>query len=791
LKNQTGGGYNDEKIVPQYVFNESKNKDKEAINRVKLTEQINKPVLKKQEPVMQQFVPVLGIDNPYRLEYPNYYVPIVNQNTINVSNPLTAQPLDIVNNIYEDYIIPDLYTKESSTIESRMNIYNIIRNTVMNKVDGKEINLASKNESSILSYIKLLEANPYHIMKNSTNPYRTNPFNMVVLRSGYPIRFMQNGLATGLGKNSVSMNLRIYNLNNGEYYFPRIPFLSELKLNPWRELLYYTYVLRNIVETKISPNFVVHYGYFMNKNKIQFDNINNLRNNASRLTAYKKAIYEKYDRLITETLSQKQENYIIANSNGTKYSGVGILLMDSNNNVLLVRNPDRRDEFEDLGGKLTYSLKKSAISIANRKSNGILPIEENMLDDNFAIDIDHTGDYKYKVYLVKTHILPDIPDALRINLSQTPPNNRYYHPRVNSIIEKLRTSRDIIQRTPVSRINPIRIIRDLPKNKVYQVDTDFLTRDSKICLLILTESPTHNIYQWTSREYDSNFNSVKRMQKLGIHTDYEWENVIFQIMYGMYVMQKYKIYYNEMTLLKNVYIKDLPSLNNQYWIYNINGIDYYIPNLGYLVMFDIGGIEEDNNASKITIGSWNEDADIDGKIFNNFKNLMSPNNFIASNLDFLTNMPSNNVIKIFDNITKEINSAQVRLGNDIDISDIISRFMTKFLHPRIGTPLTNEELNNLSESNKDFSKGELVVYRDVINQINEDIWVVFIKDNIINGNYLSSEICYYNYKTNKNAHINVNKYNTLIKYFSMKNIETNPTRLTDFAYSNLLERYSI
>jgi hypothetical protein len=799
-KNQIGGGYNDEKIVPQYVFNESKNRDKEAVNRSKITEQNTKPVLKKQEPVANQFVPVIGIDNPYRLEIPNYYVPIVNQNTINVSNPLTAHPLEIVSNIYEDYIIPNLYTKESTTIESRMNIYNIIRNTVMNKADGREIYLASRNESSILSYVKLLEANPYHHMKNTNNPYRSNPFNMVVLRAGYPIRFMENGIATSLGNNSVSMNLRIYNLNNGEYYFPKIPFLKELDLNPWRELLAYTYILRNIVESKVSPNFVVHYGYFMNRNKIQFETINKLRNDNFRLVANRRAINEKYERLIIQAKNNmNNKSYVIATgTDGTKYSGVGIALIDSNNNMLLVRNPDQPDEFEDLGGKLSYSLKRSAIDIAKRKSNGVLSISEEMLNDKLYIDIDHRGDYKYRVYLIKTNILPDIPNSLKVNIRTELPSNRTYHERLPQIINKLRLPEyfNKLISAPITRINPLRIIRDPPKETIYQVDSDFLSRDSKVCLLILTESPTQSIYQWTSREYDSNFTSVRRMEKLGIHTDSEWENVIFQILFGMYVMQKYRICYYKMSLEKNVFIKDLPSLSNQYWIYTIDGIDYYLPNLGYLVMFDIGGIEEDNNISKITIGSWNEDPDIDNKIFDNFRRIMSENNFVNNTLPFLTNMPSNNIIKIFNDITREINRLQAEKdasgdNYQIPIGKIIHQFMNKFLHPRLGQLLTPEESNSLSDTDKDFEQGELVAYKDITKGIRDDIWVIFEDDNIVDGVYTSSTVLWYDHYSNTNKNEQVNKYNTLRKYFSHKNIEMNPTRLTDFAYSNLLERYSL
>merc|ERR1719284_1816906 len=53
-------------------------------------------------------------------------------------------------------------------------------------------------------------------------------------------------------------------------------------------------------------------------------------------------------------------------------------------------------------------------------------------------------------------------------------------------------------------------------------------------------------------------------------------------------MQINNIYIDNFSLEKNVFIKDL-SLRGQatdYWKYRIDGVDYYIPNLGYLVMID-------------------------------------------------------------------------------------------------------------------------------------------------------------------------------------------------------------
>ena len=54
------------------------------------------------------------------------------------------------------------------------------------------------------------------------------------------------------------------------------------------------------------------------------------------------------------------------------------------------------------------------------------------------------------------------------------------------------------------------------------------------------------------------------------------------------VLYKEGICFENFSLENNVYIKDLKvnSENRDHWVYNLNGLDYYVPNYGYLVVFD-------------------------------------------------------------------------------------------------------------------------------------------------------------------------------------------------------------
>lgn len=771
-----------EKIIPQYeTINDNSDNSRGEVNRAKIAENFSKPFLKKTEPIAQQFVPVIGIDNPYRLEYPNYYLPIVNHNTINVSNPLTAHPFEVVNNMYEDYLLPSLVTNKSTTIQSRLNIYNIIRNTVMNNTDGREIHLATKNQTCLLSFLKLLEANPYHYIKDSTNPYRSNPFNMIVVRSGYPIRYNMNGMATSLGKENVNINLRIYKLNNGEYFYPKIYFLKEVLLNPWRELMFYTYIFKNIIEPKLSPNFVILYGYFMNKNKINFNTIHRLRNDPFRYQRFVQHALDYYDNIIQNSSRPSRPNPYIVNEDGKKYSGGGIVLMDNNNQILVIQDPNEVNYYKDFGGKLSYSLAKGITEVAVKKSSSILPFQEDMLSDKNKFDIDHSS-YKYRVHVIKVPSLPLLPNSAKFNIDEpTIPNN--FHPRLIGIINHLKSNKTWVKNLENTRLNPLRVIREAPKAQIYGYDANILARDSKTCLLIVTESPTHSIYNWCSREYDSSFASVKKMQRLGIYTDEVWENIIFQILVGFYTMQKQKILFANMTMENNVFIKDLPALNNQYWIFNVAGVEYYVPNEGYLVQFDIGGKENDDFSSKVSLGIWGDN--VDDAIFENFKNIINPNNFTSSKVNFKTNLPSNYIMKIFTDIYREASTT----GADKDISKYIHKFIHRFKHPRLGTPLIGDEIQNLSSVDKNFEKGDLVAYHDPSNNVFEKIWAIYIDDNTSG----LSTIIFYSLMKEEIETRNVDKYSCLQKYVSVRPIELTISnrRIIDYSQNNLLERYKI
>ena len=108
---------------------------------------------------------------------------------------------------------------------------------------------------------------------------------------------------------------------------------------------------------------------------------------------------------------------------------------------------------------------------------------------------------------------------------------------------------------------------------------------SNKCLIALTESGTQDLITWGSRQYEDN-GLAKKMINTGYHSYETWLSVLFQMYQGFLSMYKYGIAFQRFDINSNVLVKSLKQdeMNVGYWRYRINGIDFYVPNYGYLTM---------------------------------------------------------------------------------------------------------------------------------------------------------------------------------------------------------------
>ena len=230
-------------------------------------------------------------------------------------------------------------------------------------------------------------------------------------------------------------------------------------------------------------------------------------------------------------------------------------------------------------------------------------------------------------------------------------------------------------------------------------------------LLILTESPEYSMKYWCSNGYVIDRN-VTRQTRIGYKSDKIWNSIIAQILLSFYVMLKYEFVISEMTLGDSLYIKDVSLYNqsNQYWIYNINGINYYIPNTGYLLMIDHNYRDITTSSTKILSSKLFKDNknDIYNKIYDNLKSCINPTNF---NDDYIIPSESKDII---GDINRDINNIKLSdFSLEVYKKEILYKYLGKFIHNRIGTEIRDLEKNYINRDNiSPFRPGEISIYEE-------------------------------------------------------------------------------
>jgi hypothetical protein len=182
------------------------------------------------------------------------------------------------------------------------------------------------------------------------------------------------------------------------------------------------------------------------------------------------------------------------------------------------------------------------------------------------------------------------------------------------------------------------------------------------------------------------------------------------------------MFYTNFSLEDNVYIKDISATSNvtSYWKYKINGIDYYIPNYGYLVLLDSSfkDIIPDNSLivknnlynHKINcdiLTSANEapltTQQLKDECYNMMKKCFTINAFDNSFIQNGGCRPPPETINWITNIENFTSST--------NIGDYIFEFMRQFMNNRIGTYLKELEITNIRrDGTPKFMKGDIVVY---------------------------------------------------------------------------------
>jgi hypothetical protein len=625
-----------------------------------------------------QMVPMLNPYNPFQTTYsvPMNNIPIIKKYNISLSG--ADNNIQSVAEIFED-ILPATHVaiNKSTTLSERLILYSYIRSILVTKGDGQEIALTDKKNPEIinlLSYMKMLEINPYHFSRLTNNHYRTMADNFVMFKSCYPIRLDKSVNVIKCAKDSVNTNVRIYSLLNYDYLAYKIDKdkIKRKYSDIWREIFFYQYIREQILKKKMCPHFPLLFSYYITKNTgLDFDKIKQLKN---------------------------------------KY-------VDKNEHIISNNEEIKKNFFNE-----------TIQSMLSIKPNGVIDLSFNNLE------------YQKKIEKEK--------------------KEQDYFNKHNKIFFQDNKKTVII-------------------DDKFEID---LSARSNICIVALTESPNQNIMNWSTRTYIIDDGPVRKQLSTGVHSILEWEIIIFQLLVSMYVMEQKEIVINEFSWKKNIFIKDLEKDNVGYWKYNISGLEYYIQNLGNLLIIDssFDDIQDGLNYSLLEekelkyklYGTFYGDEEL--KIMNlniksikleelmieNFKNIFSSNNFGTEFTNYGGIKPPEEIIKLLDNIgnenykkknNKEIELEEIDEIKEMSYQDIILKYFNKFLHNKIGKIVSEIESKQLFKLGKrhDFNKGELVAIKS--HNFDSLHWGIFI-EKLNNGscNIFSCDIDfnkrdYYNY----------------------------------------------
>ena len=118
---------------------------------------------------------------------------------------------------------------------------------------------------------------------------------------------------------------------------------------------------------------------------------------------------------------------------------------------------------------------------------------------------------------------------------------------------------------------------------------------NKNVLVALTEGPHYDLKTWANNLYEDD-GLTKKVIKGGIYSEKIWKNIIFQIFSLLLVFQKLNLNYK--ISIENLFIRDLNTNKYKpvnYWKYIIDKKTFFVPNYGYLVLFNSRFLDNDMN----------------------------------------------------------------------------------------------------------------------------------------------------------------------------------------------------
>jgi hypothetical protein len=287
----------------------------------------------------------------------------------------------------------------------------------------------------------------------------------------------------------------------------------------------------------------------------------------------------------------------------------------------------------------------------------------------------------------------------------------------NDPTEKV-TFEDLIKYKIIKSNVPKRPITNLEREKIISMKIDEEVSknlynhvlDSDKCLVVLTEAPTQNLFNWATRTYKIENMPIKKMVNNGYHDEKVWESILFQLLISMIIMINKKIMFEEFSIQNNVYIKDLNfnELNIGIWKYIFNKIEFNVPNYGYILLIDTNFADIENSPHpfkfdktkikyKIKSAFMNDKND-KGEIYllglNHMINIFNTNIFNKEFTNYGGVQPSTKILKILTNINNYLVNIKNTFFNNNYIWNTINE--NNFLNNLNNLPLEFAINNNVN-----------------------------------------------------------------------------------------------
>lgn len=257
-------------------------------------------------------------------------MPVINVNNIGSTGPEDDHNSNRI--VYESAFPTKLSNSNYETIEERIGMVSFMKAIFFKSGDGYNIDIGLqphlntgmiggdnklKNDktnfmthmmiggggaSSLKSYLKYLELNPYNTYKHSNNPYAGLADDILIYRSCFPIRRLPSSEGTMCAKNSVGINVKIHKLTYGSTH-PSLFGKNKSEYNVWREIKYYNHIKEKVIQMKKCPHFIILFGYYISeKCGISFNHLNFTKRR--RISRWKTVRYKNEIKIKNELLNE-------------------------------------------------------------------------------------------------------------------------------------------------------------------------------------------------------------------------------------------------------------------------------------------------------------------------------------------------------------------------------------------------------------------------------------------------------------------------------------------------------